>query len=123
MTLPANLALFPFPGYGPEVSRGLVVRTQRGRVILTEAASNPGTSVRNAIEAAVPMALRSIGLHPDYTDVFLWTPRDPIAGEALWRVDLSGDEPAWSSVDWRKDEDLRSGVNALIDARGTREDQ
>jgi hypothetical protein len=118
MTLPVSLVLFRFPGYGPDLSHGVAALTPGGHVVLTDAAFNPGTSVRNAIEIAVPVALRTLGRAEETTPAYLWTPDDPLHKDALWRVLLKGDAQAWELVDWHRDPELRAAVSAIEEALG-----
>ncbi len=111
--IPSNLILFRFPGFGPELSHGLAVKTRQGRIVMTDAASNPGTSMTNAIEMAVPMVLRTLDVDSSPPDVFQWTPRDPLKPDSVWRVQLVDSEPTWEAVDWSRDDDLTSAVDAL----------
>ena len=117
MSTPSNLVLFRFPGYAPELSHGVAAVTQDGRLVITDAASNPGTSVRNAIDTAVPMALRTVGRDEHDTRVYLWTPHDPLEPDALWEVHL-GNQTEWRHVDWQRDKQLNGAVHALKRALG-----
>jgi hypothetical protein len=110
--IPSNVSLFKFPGYAPELSRGLAVRTQDCRLVLAEAADNRGTSLTNAIEVAVPIALRSLDLGKE-TKVYQWIPNDRAKPKAVWRIDLDGGEPVWVPVEWEKDPQLTGAVEAL----------
>jgi hypothetical protein len=118
MSLPVNLILFRFPSYGPDLSHGVAALTSEGHVVVTDAAFNPGTSVRNAIEIAVPVALRTLGRSEEGTPVYLWTPDDPLHKESLWEVSLDDEIPAWRLVAWRDDPELRTAIAALDRAFG-----
>lgn len=119
---PPNLVLFAFPGYGPDTSRGVAARTSDGRVLLAEAAGNPGTSITNAIETAVPMALRAVGVdESDDVEVFQWTPDDPAKPNSLWRITFEDAEPIWEAADWEDDPVLAETIQALCLATGSNE--
>src|SRR3954451_22157664 len=92
---PRNVIVFPFAGYGPELSRGLAAVTSDGRLVLAEAAGNPGTSITNAIEAAADAALAMLNLDYEATEVLQWTPDDPVVPNSVWpchsrKASLSG---------------------------------
>jgi hypothetical protein len=110
--IPSNVSLFTFPGYAPELSRGLAVLTQDRRLVLAEAAGNRGTSLTNAIEAAVPIALRNLNLGEE-TKVYQWIPDDRAKPNAVWRIELDEGEPTWVAVEWEKDKPLTAAVEAL----------
>jgi hypothetical protein len=110
--IPSNVSLFTFPGYGPELSRGLAVLTQDGRLVLAEAPGNPGTSLTNAIEAAVPTARRNLNLDEE-TEVFQWIPNDRAKPNAVWQIEFDEGEPTWMAVEWEKDKSLTAAVEAL----------
>jgi hypothetical protein len=118
MTIPSNVALFRFPGYGPDLGDGLLVQTQAGKVLITEAVTNPGVPLVDSISPAVQMAGRVLGKEVGGFDVYVWTPDDPLEPDALWQLTFSDGTPAWRQVDWRSDDDLRSGVVALKRAAG-----
>ena len=115
--IPQNVILFPFAGYGPELSRGLAAVTEDGRVVLADAAGNPGTSVTNAIETAADSALEMLGLGDD-TTVLLWTPDDPVLPDSVWRVSFDIDGTSWDQVDATGDTRLSTAVGALRKAAG-----
>jgi hypothetical protein len=116
MTIPANVSVFRFPGYGPDLGEGLLVETQMGRVLIGEAITNPGVPLVDSISPAVQMAARIIGKEVAGFDVYVWTPDDPLEPDALWQLTFRDGSPEWRQADWRTDEDLRGAVQALKDA-------
>lgn len=120
MRIPARLTVFRFPGYGPDLSQALAVLTQGRRVVLADALFNPGTSLTNAIEIAIPAALQSLGV-PDDLPVYQWTPTDPLKPNTLWRVEISpSGEPIWTEeAEWAQDPDLVGAIDALTRAGAT----
>lgn len=115
---PSNLFLFRFPGYGPDLSHGVGALTSDGRLIVTDAVFNPGTSVRHSIEIAVPVALHTVGRDELSTNVYLWAPDDPLSPGAMWLLISSSDHPEWERIDWEKDPVLAGSVAALRRALG-----
>jgi hypothetical protein len=63
--------------------------------VITDAASNPGTSVTNAVEVAVDTALNMVGL-PSDAHVLQWTPCDPVVGDSVWEIGFGDDGPHWT---------------------------
>jgi hypothetical protein len=120
MTAPSNLGLFPFsfPGFGPDLSRGLAVVTGDKRLVLAEAAGNPGTAVINALETALAAARTTFDV-PEDSPVFYWEPDGADDGEAVWEVDVGEDEVTLAAVDWKNDVQLLGAVEALRAASGS----
>ena len=114
MTTPPNVALFPFsfPGFGPDLSRGLAAVTDDHRLILAEAAGNPGTAVISALETAIEAARAALDV-PEGHPVFYWEPATTDSGEALWAVSASEDETILGLFDWQEDTELVGAVEAL----------
>lgn len=118
MKLPLNASLFRFPGYGPDLGHGLLVKTQEGRVLITEAATNPGVPLVDSISAGVEMAARMLGVDAAGLEVYVWTPDDPLEPDSLWNYESTEYGPGWSQVAWTDDPDLADGIAALRRAAG-----
>ena len=120
MTTPSSLGLFPFsfPGFGPDLSRGLAAVTGDRRLVLAEAAGNPGTAVINALETARAAARATFDI-PDVAAVYYWEPDGLDDGEALWEVGLEEDDVTLAAVDWHTDPQLQGAIEALRAASGT----
>ncbi|HEV2866183.1 MAG TPA: hypothetical protein VGX37_06680 [Allosphingosinicella sp.] len=85
-------------------------------MVLTDAEDNPGTSMTNAIENAVGPARRQLDVDRD-TEVFLWTPDDPVASDSVWQVSFTSHGADYAQVE-EIDDDLAGAVDALRKARG-----
>lgn len=111
-----QLVMFEYTAHGPEHGRGLAARDGRGRLVLADAAGNPGTSMTNAVENAVWPARELLGLGRE-ADVYLYAADDPVEPRSVWRVDL-GIHGANFEIVREPDEDLKALVAALARARG-----
>lgn len=114
--IPKTLFPLTFAGFGGSPSRGLVALDQRDRMVLTDAEDNPGTSMTNAIENAVGPARQQLGIEQQ-TEVFLWTPDDPVAPDSVWRVSFTSHGADFAQVE-NADDDLMGAVEALRKTRG-----
>jgi hypothetical protein len=114
--IPQNVILFRFAGYGPELSRGLAARTSDGRLVLSDAAANPGTSITNAIETATDTALKLVGL-PQSSEILQYTPEDPVVPDSVWRVHFDEGGTRWEQVT-SPDPVLLAAMSALRTAAG-----
>ena len=114
MTMPHYVAPFPFPGFGPDMSRGLAVLLDGGRVVLGEAPGNPGTSVSNAIETAIESATRTFELAED-TRLFYWELAETPDG-ALWELKTERERLEFVSIDPWEDAALAEAVEVLRNA-------
>ena len=114
--IPQQLVMFEYTAHGPEHGRGLAARDSRGRLVLADAAGNPGTSMTNAVENAVWPARELLGLGPE-AEVYLYAADDPVEPHSVWRVHL-GIQGADFEIVRGPDDDLRSVVAALARARG-----
>jgi hypothetical protein len=117
--IPERLVFFRFLGYGPDLSLGLAALTQERNIVVTDAPNNPGTSLTNAVETAIPMAREALGVAGDDLPVYQWTPRDPLKPDSLWRVTSEQGGPQWTQVPtWHEDPDLSGAIEALRRAGG-----
>jgi hypothetical protein len=111
-----QLVMFQYTAHGPEQGRGLAALDGRGRVMLADAAANPGTSITNAMENAIWPARELLGVGPD-AEVYLYAADDPVQPRSVWRVTFDVRGATYSEVP-HLDSELTDLSKALARARG-----
>jgi hypothetical protein len=111
-----QIAMFDYSGYGPERGRGLAARDSHSRVMLTDAANNPGTALINAIESGISSA-RTLFPVPQTEEVYFWSPDDPAEPDKVWKVTFDVHGAHFAAVA-NVDSELEQLVAALKRARG-----